>query len=453
MSPTDRHAMATSATMNAEQVAQFASDLSYATLPPEVEARLRLALLDTLGCWIAGRRQASARLAQRAARRGAAASSSWARALTGGVAASALDFDDGHYEGGGTHLGSIVVPALLSVASCTTRLDSLLAAMAAGYEVAIRAGYLLAPRTPQDPYHASGAPGCLGAAVAVAKLLGLDCGGIHRALRLASAQRPQAQLQLPMVKESIGWGCATAVMSAELAAEGFDDVRDALCVPPVLSLPATPFDTPLAREDAFVALPGNWHLQRAYCKPYACCRAFHAALDALRAIMDESHWTAQDIDAVDVETLSAAVTLDYLPPASVEHAQFSFPYALGCLAVHGAVGPAQMCAAALTDASVLDFARRVRLQGSTQLDALGTRDGYPAIVTVRAGHRSIRRTARGAVGGPTLPWTAAQVADKFLRNVAGATAQGTEWLAQLLAPTRLPEELLELLHSEIGLAG
>ena len=75
-------------------------------------------------------------------------------ALANGVLANALDYDDGHRLTKG-HPGSNVIPAAAAVAESTDApLDELLAAVAVGYEVAIRAAIALHSRG--DAYHASG---------------------------------------------------------------------------------------------------------------------------------------------------------------------------------------------------------------------------------------------------------------------------------------------------------
>lgn len=434
--------------VGAQEIARFVAGLDFASLPHEVKLRARLALIDTIGCWIAGSQLKSAQLATRAAHRQSATVSPVMAAMAGAIASSALDFDDGHYEGGGTHLGSIIVPALMSVVDDNTSLPEFLSALVAGYEIAIRTGYLLAPRSAHDTYHASGAASCIGAAVAVSKILGLDQHGILSAIRLSSAQMPQANLQLPMVKESIGWGASTAVASAFLAAEGFDGSPEAVQLRPVLDLPPTPFDA-LPAEHPFVAHLDRWHILQTYFKPYACCRAFHSALDALKQILDEHRWTAADITSIDVETLSTVTGLDYFPPLSPEHAQFSFPYAIACVAAYGEIGPEQMEIDRFSNALVVDVARKITLRGSAVLDAKGTVEGYPAILNVHARGESVRREAYHASGGPRMPWSEIEVIQKFKHNAKTklTSLQAEALVSCLLDPEqkRLPPQSFQLL--------
>jgi len=419
--------------MSIDAVARFAADTRWADLPEAVRARMRTALIDTVGCILAGTKTA-AYMAASTARDRIGGSALQACALA--VAASALDFDDGHYEGGGVHLGSVILPALLASASGETTAEQLLQALAVGYEIAIRAGYLMAPRTVSDPYHTSGAPSCIGAAAAVAKLIGLDASGIRRAVRIASAHAPFATLQLPMVKESIGWGAATAVGAAHLAAAGFDGSAAAVEVAPILGIAPTPFDGAKAQEP-FVALLGqDWQSPATYLKPYPCCRAIHAALDATAAILRETDWDGDAVECVEVGTMAGIDTLNFLPPASPEHAQFSFPFAIGCLLATGAVQPSAFLEQNWTSVTILEAATRIVLATDAALGPRPPSESYPAVVTLTAYGEKRQLRVDHALGSAARPLTTSAIAAKFLANAALALpeAAATSLLRRLDGP-------------------
>ncbi|MFT4248830.1 MAG: MmgE/PrpD family protein, partial [Pseudomonas sp.] len=403
--------------------------------------------LDTCGCLLAGLRTPAARAAGRAATLDGTSRSLLAHRL--GVAAAALDYDDGHYEGGGIHLGAVIVPALLAAPPADGDGERLLTALAVGYEVAIRAGWLMAPRAPGDPYHTSGYAACLGAAVAVAKLRGLDAGGIRGALRIAAAYGPIATLQLPAVKESIGWAAATAITAVDLATAGFVDAAGALDAPSPLGIAATPFATARAAEPFVAGIGRDWHAPAAYLKPYACCRGFHAALDAIVELLAETGVGAGQVEAVEVEVMAPLAMLDYLPAPTTEHAQFSFPFAIGCLLASGQVLPASFLPAALADPGVNAAAARVRLRANAELVPLAAHASYPARVSLRLPGQVLCRRIDHASGSAARPLSEARVTEKFLANAAlvMAPSAGQQWLEILSAPVPRTDALLRALSS------
>lgn len=141
-------------------------------------------------------------------------------ALANGLAANALDIDDGHRLVKG-HPGASVLPAVLAAAEeRNAGLREFLAALAAAYDVAIRAGFVLQRH---DAYcHSTGAWGAVGAAAGAANLFGLAGPTLCHALSTADFHAPLAPVMRSvaapsMDKDGVGWGA----MAGMLAREGF----------------------------------------------------------------------------------------------------------------------------------------------------------------------------------------------------------------------------------------
>ncbi len=133
-----------------EQLVAFVHRLDPAALPAPLVNEVCTILLDLTGVAIAGTRTpmflAAASFANDQFAAGpatvigsrrplAAAGAAWAN----GIAASGLDFDEGHRMAMG-HPAAAVVPAALAAAEmCGASGGELIAAVAAGYEVAVRA--------------------------------------------------------------------------------------------------------------------------------------------------------------------------------------------------------------------------------------------------------------------------------------------------------------------------
>ncbi|GAA3613781.1 MmgE/PrpD family protein [Kineosporia mesophila] len=340
------------------------------SLPKEVTAWARQALEDTLAVLVAGTQtplyQAVVRTA--AAHPGsrpafdvpAGTSALWAAHL-GSVAASALDFDDGHYRGGGIHAGSTVVPVLLAGAGDIT-IARLLHAIVAGYEVAIRAGALNAPEHTGESYRASGYAACIGAAAALTAVRGGTSDVIASAVRTAFAHAPHSRMTSAASRESIGWAAATAVATAELASAGFgaedEDRRHRAPAGP------TPFETAM-HSAGFACL-------ETYVKPWPTCRAAHAMIECLLCLDTET------VETIDVDVVPGAVTLDVAEPANLSEAQYALPWLAAVTLLRGE--PAQLRAEDFASPDVVRLASRVRLHPGKSTAPGG---GYPARVRLR----------------------------------------------------------------------
>ncbi|MGI8861805.1 MAG: MmgE/PrpD family protein [Gaiellaceae bacterium] len=251
--------------------------LEWADVPHAVRSKIELLLRDFVAVSIAGRPTPTACIAADYAtavhpgdaatalldgRKLAAPGAAWAN----GVLANALDFDDGHRLVKG-HPGANVIPAALAVAEASgASTEQLLAAIAVGYEVALRAGIHLHTRSLE--YHASGAWGALGAATAAARLLGCDQAQTQHALGLAEyhapiALMPRSVSDPAMTKDACGWGAFLGVSSALLAARGF-----------------TALSSEYLGETGAAGLGERWHILDVYVKQFPCCRWSHPAIAA-----------------------------------------------------------------------------------------------------------------------------------------------------------------------------
>ncbi|MGO6667786.1 MmgE/PrpD family protein, partial [Rhizobium ruizarguesonis] len=172
--------MATILRKIAEQV------LSRTTFSNVAMDRARDAVVDTIGCMIAGRADESVAALTRAFD-GEIAGGGKARLVTGGsaspsfaalinaTAAHALDFDD-NFHPARAHASAVLVPALLAVlTSCkVTSGRRFLEAYLAGLEAQAAVGFGVNPSHYNRGWHATATVGSIGAAAGVARLLGAD---------------------------------------------------------------------------------------------------------------------------------------------------------------------------------------------------------------------------------------------------------------------------------------
>jgi 2-methylcitrate dehydratase PrpD len=279
------------------------------------------------------------------------AGATWAN----GIAATALDLDEGHRLAMG-HPAANVFPAALAVAEMTGATGiEFLAACIAGYEIAVRASAARVGWYKERQY-STGIWGVLGAALAAGKLLGLDEAGLQSALGNAASHGPfppaGPAANYSMAKEVVGWSGMTGCSAALLAQQGFVGPEDV-------------FDYS-GRWDTTQLVDGLGDLGRlailtAYFKPHAVCRWAHASVDAALELMGRPGFRLQDVEAVEVETFYEVTRLVDYAPRTVVGAQFSIPFALALALLYGEVGPEQVSQENLDNPAVLALMRKVKV--------------------------------------------------------------------------------------------
>lgn len=212
-------------------------------------------------------------------------------ALVNGTVAHHAELDDGNPRAG-LHGGVTVIPAALAVAeSAGASGAELIGAIAFGYAAAVAYGRPLLETIERHALHPPAMVGCLGAAAAAARLLGLDDDTTAGAIALAGTLMPMAPFESftrgGAVKDLYGgYPAYVGVRAAELAQNGIVGPRD------------------FFEHDE---LDVN-EVDHVYIKPWASCRSTHAALTAFEKLLPSIPSTAV-IDSVHVETYRFASEL------------------------------------------------------------------------------------------------------------------------------------------------
>ena len=400
-----------------ETVAAHLAGVGIAALPDRITERIGDCILDTIAAAAAGVAAESSRAVisvSRAAFPGGP-STVWfsadrripsAAAFSNGMAATALDIDDGHRRCAG-HPGAAVVTAALATAEQVgATFGDLVIAVYCGYEAAVRAA--LSRNPAHNTSTASGRWSGIGAAAARAKLLGLDAPHFAQAILIAENHGPRvapAMLQGfsgAHVKEGIAWSVFTGMMAVDLAVEGFTGYPDTFDQ-----------DTLYNPLTLMANLGRGYAVDGLFFKPYACCRWIHAAIDALVQITEDAECAWQDIDEIRVHTFERGVGLGNSPrPITLEDAQFSVPFCLAVTAVRGTGDLKPMATSVLQDDDILSFAKKVTVHFD---DGINSR--FPefagARVAVQTGTDVIERQVDAPFGDPTNPMDRSALQDKF----------------------------------------
>lgn len=431
----------------AQRIAAWAADLTDEAVPETVRDAAELHAVDAVGCALAahGLGEGAAVRALAAEEGGAAQATALGlaarvpaptAALVNGTLAHTLDFDDTH-DASVCHVSAVVVPAALAAGEAAGATPAqVLTAAVAGNEVVCRIG-AAAPRAfHARGFHPTSVCGVFGAAVAAARLRGLDADGIERALGLAGSMASGLFAYLadgsPTKPLHAGWAAAAGIRAATLAANGlrgpaaiFEDRFGVLAA-------YTDGDHDL---DAQLAdLGTRWETPEIAFKAYPACHFVHGALDALAAA---GPLDAEDVAAVDATIARAGAALvsdprdEKLTPATPYGARFSLPYALAAQLVHGAVDATTFTAAAIGDAAVLARTPDMRTHTWDPGEEPSTFGGA-VTVTLRDG------TTRHATAKAPAGLDAAGVHAKAARNaaIAGVELDGLAGLTAALAAAR-----------------
>ena len=289
-------------------LAAQASEVAYDALPEAVRAWVRQCVLDYYGVALAGADDelVTILLAELDEAGGAAQASvighksrlpALAAALVNGAAGHALDYDDVNLAMPG-HPSVAILPGLLALAE--QRRSSgreVIAAFVAGYETACRIGSALRPGHYDRGFHATGTVGCLGAAAACARLLGLDAEQTARAIGIAGTQAAGLKSQFGTMCKPFHAGKASqnGLLAARLAVRGFSSRPDMVECVQGFALTHGPDFAPAA---ALATPAGGFHLLANLFKYHAACYFTHAPIECARQLRREYGLTPETITSI-----------------------------------------------------------------------------------------------------------------------------------------------------------
>ncbi len=327
-----------------DQLAEFASRVSYHRLSDSARTAAADVLMDTIGAIIGGSRiSENANLARLAAGNSNTGSATLLghnlkaqppmAALANATAGVSLEMDEGTRLGGG-HPAIHVLPGALAVAEdlgCSG--PRLAEALIAGYEVSSRIGG--ATKTLPN-VHSHGTWGTIGTAVAAARLMDFNPHQMRGVINLSASMSP-ANTWTPCFQGATirnvypGRSGMQGVLAPQLLLCGFTPPSDA---------PTDVYTTILGDEfhpEATVAGLGSGPLriEQNYFKFHACCLYNHPVLDAVEAIAARENLQHADIQNVNVTTVPFAQRMAQDYPPNMLSAKFHVPYAVAALLVSG----------------------------------------------------------------------------------------------------------------------
>lgn len=340
-------------------------------------------------------------------------------ALINGAAAHTLEVDD-IYSDALTHPGAPVIAAALAAAQ-SRGVDgaTLLRGVIAGYEVATRIGVAVNPAHYQY-WHPTGTVGALGAAAAVATVLGLDRTGAAHAM--ANAATLAAGLQQAFRSDAMSKplhaarAAETGVLTALAAEAGVTGAAAMLEGP-------RGFGAAMSRdpdwERAVADLGSRYNILRTTQKAHAACGHIHAAIDAVIALRERHKLTPDNVARIVAGTYAKAleVTGNDRPRTAFE-AKFSLPYCLAVALTDGRVRLSAFAPARLGDTALRRLMARVATRVDAAAEAAFPRRRAALVEIETTDGRRVSHRAPTRKGDPDDPLSDAELDDKYRELVA-----------------------------------
>ncbi|MDN8615662.1 MmgE/PrpD family protein [Variovorax ginsengisoli] len=237
-----------------------------------------------------------------------------AAAALNGTASHALDYDDVNFSIPGHATAPVLAAALAVAEEVHATGPQLLEAFLAGYETSCRIGQLVAPNHYTRGFHATATLGCFGAAVASARLLGLDAEATARAMGIAATRAAglKAAFGSSCKALQVGEAARGGLVAARLAQRGMDAPGDMLghklgfarthsddiAIHAALGAPRYVDD--FAEATAQDAPVYGYHLENNLFKFHNSCYETHSAIECALHIVRGASFATADVAAIEI---------------------------------------------------------------------------------------------------------------------------------------------------------
>jgi aconitate decarboxylase len=411
---------------------EFIAGLAYERIPAEVIARIKLLILDSLGCALYGTQLPWSRILMTTLGTLDASTACvvWGTerrlsaphaALMNGTLVQSFELDDVH-RAGVLHVGAVTLPALIAVAELRggmTGRDFLRAAVA-GYEIGPRVGLCMGPEHIGQGWHSGATVGVFSAAAGAAAGLALTSEQAVHALGIAGTQAAglmAAQYGAMVKRMHAGRAAQSGLYGALLAEAGFTGITD------VFESQYGGFCTTFSRShDRFrlaeltSGLGERFETMGVALKFYSCVGSNHTSLDAIRAIAARHPFRPEEIARILVHGSQATVDHVGWPyrPQGLTSAQMNLPFCIATLILEGDAFVEQFSEAAVTDPRRMALAEKVEVQHDPAITARGAKFRHMVRVDVHfANGTRETETVEAPRGSEQKFASEADVADKF----------------------------------------
>ncbi|HEX9672986.1 MAG TPA: MmgE/PrpD family protein [Burkholderiales bacterium] len=420
-------------------IAEFVSGLKYDAIPAEVRHRIKLLMLDALGCALYGADLEWCRILQDSLAKvdSTRECGVWGTkkklsaphaALANGTAVQGFELDDVH-RAGVLHVGAVVLPALIPIAEVKGGMSGreFLTAAVAGYEIGPRVGLCMGPEHIASGWHSGATLGVFSAAAGAARGLKLDARKTVHALGIAGTQAAglmAAQVGAMVKRMHAGRSSQSGFYGALLAAAGFTGIVN------VLESEYGGFCTTFSQsQDHFnlteltAGLGKTWQTMEIALKFYSCVGSNHTSLDAIRDMQKERSFGPKDVKKIVVR--GSQVTVSHVGwkyvPQGLTSAQLNLPYCVATWLLEGDCFVDQFTEDKVADRARMALAEKVEVVHDPEITALGAKFRHKVHVEAHLNDGTVlKRTVEAARGSEKKFATDAEIVEKYEKLAAKA---------------------------------
>jgi aconitate decarboxylase len=423
-------------------IAQFIAQLRYEDIPDEVITRIKLLILDALGCALYGSGLESSRILRTALVQldATKACRVWGTserlsaphaALINGSLVQSFELDDVHRQGV-LHVGAVTLPPLLAVTELRPDMSGpdLLRAAVTGYEIGPRVGKCMGPQHIGQGWHSGATVGVFSAVSGAASALRLTAEQAVHALGIAGTQASglmAAQYGAMVKRMHAGRAAQSGLYGALLAEAGYTGIVD------VFESPYGGFCTTFSRSnDRFNLDELSWELGRQWetlrisLKFYSCVASNHTTLDAIRMLQAKTPFSADDVASIVVH--GSQVTVEHVgwpyQPRGLVSAQLNLPFCVATLLLEGDASVDQFTDAVVDDGRRIALSKRVSVVHDPSITERGSNYRHMVRVEVHLKNgTNLEQTVEAPRGSETSFASEADIVQKFKKLATHAVGE------------------------------
>jgi 2-methylcitrate dehydratase PrpD len=426
-------------------LAEFAVNLKYDSIPPEVVERAKDCVIDTVGACVFGSQLPWTQTVIEYAKRNSAPGECSVfgtpikvrapfACLCNGAAAHAFELDALVEPSVGIHpSAALAVPGLAPAQGRKMSGKALLSAIVAGFEVLYRIGDAAHHSIEKVGFHSPGVVGVFGTAVVVGRLFDLDAKQMANAFGIAGSMSSglmEFSRTGGMVKRlHLGRAAEGGFMAAVLARDGYTGPAGVLegkfGVLNVFCRDAQP--ARLTKD-----LGAVWQVMKTKIKRYACHATAQVPVTLALDLKEKHGLSGADVAAIAIAANEKTVTQHAInEPQDIAMAQYSVPFCVALALYLDPMDPRSFSEKSLNDPKIRALTR------GAKVGLLRTSDSHvsPACrVTLKLKNgKEVSAEGHDFKGTPTMPLTRAELLEKFLKLTAHRDRAKAERLFAQLA--------------------